>query len=71
MALSTAAMFYLYDLCQEFSMPPQLVRVAMCEGANPNPLVVYQPLCDCSDGKQKQHFPNCAHHHDCVELRDQ
>jgi hypothetical protein len=43
MALSTAAMFYLYDLYQEFSTPPQLVRVAMCEGAIPNLSVVYQP----------------------------
>jgi hypothetical protein len=33
--------------------------------------VVYQPLCDCSDDKLKQHFPNYAHHHGYVELRDQ
>jgi hypothetical protein len=71
MALGTAAMFYLYDLCQEFSTQPQLVRAAMCVGAIPNLLVAYQPWCDCSDDKLKQHFPNCVHHHDCVESRDQ
>jgi hypothetical protein len=71
MALSTEAKSYLSDLYQEFSMLPPLVRVAMYAGAIPNLLEVYQPLCDCSDGKLKQHFPNCAHHHDCVELRDQ
>jgi hypothetical protein len=71
MALSTAAKFYLCDLCQEFSMQHQLVRVAMCEGANPNLSMVYRPLCDCNDGKLKQHFPNYGHHHDYVELRDQ
>jgi hypothetical protein len=52
-------------------MQHQLVRVAMCEGANPNLSMVYRPLCDCNDGKLKQHFPNYGHHHDCVELRDQ
>jgi hypothetical protein len=71
MALGTAAKFYLYDLYQESSTQPQLVRVAMCAGAIPNLSVVYQPSCDYSDDKLKQHFPNCAHHHGCVELRDQ
>jgi hypothetical protein len=71
MALGTESKFYLFDLCQEFSMPPQLVRVAMCEGAIPNLSAVYQPLCDCSDDKLRQHFPNYAHHHGYVELRDQ
>jgi hypothetical protein len=33
--------------------------------------VAYQPLCDCNDGMQKQHFPNYVHLHDYVELRDQ
>jgi hypothetical protein len=71
MALNTAATFYLYDLYQEFSMQPQLVRVAKYAGANLNLSVAYPPSCDCNDDKQRQHFPNYVHRHDCVELRDQ
>jgi hypothetical protein len=71
MALGTESKFYLFDLCQEFSMQPQLVRVAMCASANLNLSVVYLPWCDYSDDKQRQHFPNYVRHHDCVELRDQ
>jgi hypothetical protein len=71
MALNTAATFYLYDLYQEFSMQPQLVRVAKYAGANLNLSVAYPPSCDCNDDTQRQHFPNYVHRHDCVELRDQ
>ena len=71
MALNTAATFYLCDQYQEFSMQPQLVRVAKYAGANLNLSVAYPPSCDCNDDKQRQHFPNYVRHHDYVELRDQ
>jgi hypothetical protein len=67
MVLDTATICDLCDLFPEFSMLRQLVRVAKCAGANPSLSTVYQPLNDCTYGKQRQHFPSCGHHRDCAE----
>jgi hypothetical protein len=71
MALNKEAMTYLYGQFQEFSMQHRRVRVAKCANAIPNPLMVCLPLCDYSDGKLTQRFPNYALPRDFEELRDQ
>jgi hypothetical protein len=67
MVLGTATICDLCDLFQGFSKQPQLARVEASLIANLIPLNVYQLLSDCTCGKLKQHFPNCAHHHGCGE----
>jgi hypothetical protein len=71
MVQGKATKSYLCDQFQEFSMQLRQVRVEVFANAIPSLLTAYQPWCDCSGGKQKQHFPNCEHRHGCVELRDQ
>jgi hypothetical protein len=71
MARGTAATCDLCDQFQEFAMPPQLARVEASLIANLIPSNVYQPLGDCTCGKLKRHFPNCAHHRDCAESHGQ
>jgi hypothetical protein len=62
---------YQCDLCQEFSRQRQLVRVEVSEVSNPILSAVYQPLSDCTYGKQIQHFPSYGRRHESVESRDQ
>jgi hypothetical protein len=71
MALSKATIDYPCDPCREFAKQHQLAREEVSEVSIPNLLVAYLPLSDCICGKQKQHFPNCVHHHESEELRDQ
>jgi hypothetical protein len=71
MAVSTVAICDLCDLFREFSMQPQLVREAMCANASQVLSGVCQLSHGCTCDKQKQHFPSCDHHHDCVESRGQ
>jgi len=71
MAQGMAANVYLCDLCQEFSRQRQLVRVEVSEVSNPILSAVYQPLGDCTCGRQIQHFPNYVRRHENVESRDQ
>jgi predicted HAD superfamily hydrolase len=71
MALGTATTCDLCDLFPEFSMQRQLVHEARCAISSRAPSNVYPLLGDCTCDRQKQHFPNYVHHHDCVELHGQ
>jgi len=71
MAQGMEANAYLCDLCQEFSRQRQLVRVEVSEVSSLILSAVYQPLSDCTCGKQIQHFPSYGRRHESVESRDQ
>jgi hypothetical protein len=71
MALGTATTCDLCDQFQGFSKLHQLARVGESLIANLIPSNVYQPLGDCTCGRQIQRFPNCAHRHDCAESHGQ
>jgi hypothetical protein len=55
----------------KFSMQLRQVHEAMREVAIQVLLAVYLPLHDCTCDKRSQHSPNCDHHHENVESRDQ
>jgi len=71
MAQGMEANAYLCDLCQEFSRQRQLVRVEVSEVSNLILSAVYQPLGDCTYGRQRQHFPSYVRRRENVESRGQ
>jgi hypothetical protein len=71
MAQGMAAIAYLCDRCQEFSRQRQLVHVEVIEVSNLILSAVYQPLGDCTYGRQRQHFPSYVRRRESVELRGQ
>jgi hypothetical protein len=62
---------YLCDLCQEFSMQRQLVRVEVSEVSNLILSAVCQPSSGCTCGKQIQHSPSYGRRRESAESRDQ
>jgi hypothetical protein len=71
MAASTATICDLCDLYPKFSTPLRPVREARYANASQVLSNACLLLHGCTCGKQKQRFPNYAHHHDCAESHDQ